>query len=54
MTLKEHFAAKLAAIEAAAAQEKAKVEAEMAEVGPFIEHEIEQLKTWIAAVAKHF
>ena len=52
MTLKEHFQAKLAAIEAAAAQEKAKVEAEIASVGPLIEHDIEALKTWIANAAK--
>ena len=49
MTLKEHFQAKLAAIEAAAAQEKAKVEAEIASVGPLIEHDIEALKAWVAS-----
>jgi len=53
MTLNEHFRAKLAAIEAAAAQEKAKVEAEMASVGPLIEHEIESLKAWVQAVGQH-
>ena len=53
MTLKEHFQAKLAAIEAAAAQEKAKVEAEIASVGLLIDHDIEALKTWVQAAVHH-
>ena len=53
MTLKEHFQAKLAAIEAAAAQEKAKVEAEIASVGPLVEHDIEALKAWVQAAVHH-
>ena len=53
MTLQQYFEAKLAAIKESAAQETAKVEAEMVSVGPFLEHEMESLKQWIASAASH-
>jgi hypothetical protein len=53
MTLKEHFAQKLANLEAAFVAEKAKIEAEMAGVGPLVEHDIDALRQWIANAAAH-
>ena len=53
MRLKEHFAQKLANLEVAYTTEKAKIEAEMAGVGPLVEHDIESLKLWIANAAAH-
>ena len=52
-TLREALSQRLTGLEAAFVAEKTKLEADLAEVGPLAEMELEQLKSWIAAVAKH-
>jgi hypothetical protein len=52
-TLRQQFEAKLQNLDTSYQSAKAQIEGEMAEVGPFLEHEIEHLRAWIAAVAKH-
>jgi len=53
-TIREEIQAKMNNLEAAYAVEKAKLEADLAAIGPLAEHEVESLKTWVAAVVKHF
>jgi len=53
-TIREEIQAKVHSLEAAYGVERAKLEADLAAIGPLAEHEVESLKTWVAAVVKHF
>ena len=55
MTLQETLSAKLTSLEAAYTTEKAKIEADIAALqsSGWLAQDIEAVKSWIAAVAKH-
>ncbi len=55
MTLQETLSAKLQNLEAAYTAEKTKIEADIASLGSsgWLAQDIEAVKTWFAAIAKH-
>jgi hypothetical protein len=52
-TLRELFASRLTGLESAFADEKAKLESDLAEVGPLAEHDVQSLLSWMQAALKH-
>lgn len=52
-TIAQEIQDKLAMLETVYATEKAKLEADLAAIGPLASHEIESLKTWMQAALRH-
>jgi len=53
-TVRQEIETKIANLDAAYNAEKSKLTEELVAIGPLVEHEVESLKSWVAALLKHF